>query len=151
MDERKHDVDERRSDEDRVEEPEGGAQPPAGLLDGDEDGVVDEREDDTDQEVEAVPERLGADAVVDEGRREERTLASRKAVIARIALDERTLSKLPVDRPHGGLLTPVVGVTVAVEDAEQETRVELIAAGEADVTTLGGRPAFGLDERPDRG
>src|SRR3954452_4074830 len=71
MDERKHDVDERRSDEDRVEEPEGGAQPPARLLDRDEDRVVDEREDDADYEVEAVPERLGADAVVDKGRPEE--------------------------------------------------------------------------------
>ena len=60
MDEWEQDVDERCGGEQRVHESEDGAQPPAALVDGDEDCVVNEREEETGDEVERVAERFGA-------------------------------------------------------------------------------------------
>src|SRR5215210_4201060 len=86
MDDGQQDVHERRRCEQTVHEPEDGTLPPAALADRTEDAVVPEREQHAEQEVEAVAERLRADAVLrQDGPEQEREIDPRQPQLARRA------------------------------------------------------------------
>src|SRR5919197_1128909 len=67
VDERKQGTHECRGGEDAVRESKGGSEPPSAAPDRNEDGVIDERERQPDQEMKDVTERLGTDPVIREG------------------------------------------------------------------------------------
>ena len=70
--------------------PEPGAEEEAALADDAEDGVVDEREEQPEDEVERVTDRFGTDSVSgDSGAQEEGDIHARQAELAGAAQDRR--------------------------------------------------------------
>ena|SRR5438477_12854831 len=67
MDEWEQEVDERGGGEEGMDESEDGPEPPAALVNGGKDRVVDEREDEAGEEVKGVAERFRAEPVGCEG------------------------------------------------------------------------------------
>src|SRR5690606_21344880 len=84
-----------------------------------------------------------------EGAGEEGALTAGKAIGAAVAVDVGAFSQGPLDGGDGAAHPGVAGWAIAVEQAEEETGVQLVAGGGAYVTVQSRAEAVGVDERGD--
>src|SRR4029450_74510 len=75
-----------------------------------------------------------------EGAGQEGTVRAGDTVLARVAVDERTVPRFAPAGVDRGREPLPLRVDIPEQDAEQQARVELLATGEADIAPFGLRP-----------